>query len=318
MTILVTGACGYLGKQLIDHLVHEQEHSNIVAADIREPTSVHFPEGVTYVNMDVRTKEVEDVFSQYSIETVVHLASVVTPGKNSNAQFEYDVDVRGTERILIACVKHHVARIILTSSGAAYGYHPDNPEWINEDTPLRGHDRFAYAKHKRLVEEMLATYRSSHPDLQQVIFRIGTILGDETKNQITDLFEKRFLIGVRGSKSPFVFIWDQDVVTCIRKAITAEHSGIYNVAGDGRLTIDELGELLNKRVVRLPARMIGSALFVLKRLKLTQYGEEQVDFLRYRPVLSNERLKSEFGYTPTYSTKEVFQNYLQRQSFPGK
>ena len=52
-------------------------------------------------------------------------------------------------------------------------------------------------------------------------------------------------------------------------------------------------------------------LWVLKQLGLTQYGPEQLNFLRYRPVLSNERLKNEFGYTPQKTTREVFDLYLQ-------
>jgi superfamily I DNA/RNA helicase len=47
-------------------------------------------------------------------------------------------------------------------------------------------------------------------------------------------------------------------------------------------------------------------LAVLKKLHLTQYGPEQVDFLRYRPVLDNRRLKQEFGYVPRKTSSEVF------------
>jgi len=52
----------------------------------------------------------------------------------------------------------------------------------------------------------------------------------------------------------------------------------------------------------------------LRWLGMTRYGPEQVDFLRYRPVLSNEKLKSEFGYTPRKTTAQVFEYFLnQRQ-----
>ena len=39
---------------------------------------------------------------------------------------------------------------------------------------------------------------------------------------------------------------------------------------------------------------------------LSRYGREQVDFLRYRPVLDNPRLKEEFGYVPQPTSAEVF------------
>ncbi len=65
-------------------------------------------------------------------------------------------------------------QIIVTSSGAAYGYHADNPEWLTEDDPVRGNEAFAYSHHKRLVEEMLAVCRTQHPELRQVVLRVGT------------------------------------------------------------------------------------------------------------------------------------------------
>ena len=198
----------------------------------------------------------------------------------------------------------------MTSSGAAYGYHADNPEWLVEDDRIRGNEEFAYSHHKRLVEEMMADYREKHPELEQVIFRIGTILGKNVNNQITALFEKPIVLGIRDSESPFVFIWDQDVVACLIQSISNETTGVFNVAGDGAVRITELGQILGKKVVRLPAGIVKNGLFVLKRLNLTQYGEEQINFLRYRPVLANTRLKNEFGFTPTFTSREVFENYI--------
>ena len=37
------------------------------------------------------------------------------------------------------------------------------------------------------------------------------------------------------------------------------------------------------------------------------YGPEQVAFLQYRPVLSNESLKRDFGFVPTKTSREVFE-----------
>src|SRR5690606_29452768 len=130
-----------------------------------------------------------------------------------------------------------VRRIVVSSSGAAYGYHADNPMWLRESDPVRGNDEFAYAKHKRLVEELLAEYRELHPALEQVVFRIGTILGPTVQNQITALWDGRRILAVRGADSPFVFAWVDDVAAAMTRAATDGPVGIYNVAGDGRLTV---------------------------------------------------------------------------------
>jgi len=315
--VLVTGAAGYLGSQLLAALARTPPSGGVVAVDVRDfPAERRLP-GIDYCTADVRSPELEALFRSKRPRIVVHLASIVTPGKDSNREFEYSVDVLGTENVLKACLAAGVEKIVVTSSGAAYGYHADNPAWIGEDWPVRGNEAFAYAHHKRLVEEMLARWRSRHPELKQVVLRVGTILGATVRNQITDLFEKPNLIAIAGSDSPFVFIWDQDVAGSILHAISTDKGGIYNVAGDGALTIREIAARLGKRRVVLPAWLLSAALAVLKRLRLTQYGPEQIDFLRYRPVLDNRRLKEEFGYVPRKTSSEVFDLWRASRQAPG-
>jgi UDP-glucose 4-epimerase len=265
----------------------------------------------------VRAAGLADTLRAHAVSAIVHLASIVTPGRNSSREHEYSVDVLGTKNVLEACVEAGVAKIVVTSSGAAYGYHADNPPLIGEDQPLRGNREFAYAWHKRLVEEMLAGYRRDHPQLAQVVLRVGTILGETTRNQITDLFDKPRLISVRGSDSPFVFAWDQDVVACLVLALEPGREGVFNVAGDGALGVREIAARLDKRCVELPAWAIAGALALAKPLGLSQYGPEQVRFLRYRPVLDNRRLKQVFGYTPRLTSSETFDLYRRARSRDG-
>ncbi|MEZ5024265.1 MAG: hypothetical protein R2728_13570 [Chitinophagales bacterium] len=95
---------------------------------------------------------------------------------------------------------------------------------------------------------MLAEYRKNHPELQQMIFRVSTILGDHTKNDITNLFEKRNMLGLKGCDTPFVIIWDQDLLNILTKATLEDVAGIYNVAGDGVLTLKQQPLLLVKNM----------------------------------------------------------------------
>ena len=88
-------------------------------------------------------------------------------------------------------------------------------------------------------------------------------------------------------------------------------SGMFNVGVDGALPIDEIGAALGKPVLRLPAFVLKAALAVLHPLGLTRYGPAQVDFLRYRPVLDNARLKAVFGFTPRLSSREAFEAWAR-------
>lgn len=307
--VLVTGGGGYLGSQLVAALAADPGFPEVIALDIREvPAAGRLP-GVRYLVRDIRSPDLVEAVRLAAGGAVVHLASIVTPSQRSSRAFEYSVDVEGTRNLLDACVAAGVRRLVVTSSGAAYGYHPDNPEWINEDTPLRGNRTFAYAWHKRLVEEMLADRRERHPELGQVVLRVSTILGDTTYNQITALFRRRWIPAVRGGDSRFVFVWDQDVVGCIVHALRTGRTGIYNVAGDGAMTLGEIAKLQGARYVRLPAWLLRTALGLLRPLGLSRYGPEQVDFIRWRPVLDNARLKREFGYHPRLTSRETFDRW---------
>jgi UDP-glucose 4-epimerase len=314
--VLITGAGGYIGSLITQALssgAHDEigfRPESIIALDVREcPKLLQGLSNVTFIKNDVRSPELVDIIEKYKPDLVAHLASIVTPGKDSNREFEYSVDVLGTQNVLDACVKSGVKKVIITSSGAAYGYHADNPLWLREEHPLRGNQEFAYSYHKKLVEEMLAQYRTQHPDLKQLILRLGTVIGKTVKNQITNLFEKPVIMGIAGSDSSFTFIWDQDVVNTLIKGIATDQYGIYNLAGDGALSMREIAKILDKPYFAMPPKLLGFALSILKKAGLTQYGPEQIGFLRYRPILFNEHLKRDFPYTPKKTTKEAFMHY---------
>ncbi len=307
--VLVTGGNGFLGSSVVRGLA--DAGLTVVSADLAVP-STSVP-GVEHVVMDVTSSDAVDAaFASRGVDVVVHLASIVTPGKDSSRDLEHAVDVTGTRHVLDACLAHGVGRIVVSSSGAAYGYHPDNPDRLTEDDPVRGNEVFAYSHHKRLVEEMLAAERVAHPELEQVVLRIGTILGERVDNQITALFERPRLLKIRGSSSPFVFIWDTDVVEIMIRAVTSPVTGVFNVAGDGTLTVDEIAARLGKPVLALPESLLKVALGVGRRLGLTAYGPEQTIFLKHRPVLDNDRLKSVFGYTPSRTSAESFEAWRTR------
>jgi UDP-glucose 4-epimerase len=313
--VLITGALGYIGREVLKRLSDvREEFGEIVAMDIREPAAEQRLDGITYVTADIRDKAVARILQDHRINAVVHLAAIVNPPKKSNRQLEYEVDVDGTRNLMEGCIAAKVKQVIFTSSGAAYGYHADNAAELAEGMPLRGNEHFAYSWHKRLVEEMLHEYRQSHPDIKQLIFRVGTVLGATTNNMITRLFEKPVVIGVRGTDSPWVFIWDEDVVACIVKGLRENREGVFNLCGDGTVKQPEIAKATGRPFLPLPIGLIRGVLTITKRLGLSQYGPDQVDFIRYRPVLTNTRLKKIFGYTPQKTSREAFDYWLANRA----
>ena len=310
--VLVTGAAGYVGRLCVAALADRcDDLATVVALDWSEVSGRDRLEGVVYEQGDICDQALEDLFRDHGIDTVVHLASIVRAPQGAPKDLAYRVDVLGTQNVLRACNAVNAKRLIVTSSGAAYGYHPDNPEWLDENDPLRGNEEFEYSKNKRLVEAMLARWREEHPELRQIVFRPGTIVGEDVQSPVTDLFEKPVILGIVGSDSPFVFIWDRDLVACLLDAVFSDKVGVFNQAGDGALTSREIARILGKPYVPLPASLLKAILWAQKRLGLTENGPERVAFLQYRPVLSNRRLKEEYGYVPELTSREAFELYAR-------
>ena len=313
-TLLVTGASGFVGSQLLRSLLREDsecEFDEIVATDIRElPEDLQVREELRFHKLDIcDAAAVEELFGQTKPDQVVHLAAIVTPPPGDHRELQYRVDVEGTRNVVAGCLVAGTEQFVYTSSGAAYGYHADNRVPLKESDPVRGNEVFAYAHHKRLVEEDLAAAREDHPELNQLIFRVSTVLGPTTKNQITGLFEQSVVPGIFGADSPFCIISDDDVVGAIAYGLQTGRSGVYNLTGDGVLTLKEIAGRMGNRYVALPEPLVRVALSGLSALGASPYGPEQTLFLKHRPVLDNRKLVEEFGYRPQLTSEEAFERY---------
>lgn len=314
-TLLITGAAGFVGSYLLRKLVEDEPHDidRIIATDIRDiDADLAKSDRVDARYLDICDgKAVRELFEEVRPDVAVHLAAIVTPPPGDHREMQFNVDVRGTRHVIAGCLAAGTNQFIYTSSGAAYGYHPRNRELLVEEDPVQGNEAFAYAHHKRIVEEELAVVREEHPELQQLIFRVSTVLGPSTDNQITSLFERSIVTGLRGVDSRFCIISDEDVVGALLHGVRTQKSGIFNLTGDGVLTLEEIAARMGAKYVALPELAIRGALTGLAAAGIGPYGPEQILFLKYRPVFDNTRLKEDFGYTPQFTSEEAFERYRQ-------
>ncbi len=314
MRVLITGAAGFIGQQVLADLLVQQPSWELFAADLL-PIPSNLQQGqLQALKLDIsQPAALLKAVAQTQPQVIVHLALLETTPAGIRGEPLHEQDGHGTRALIEAAAANQVQQLIVISSAAAYGYYPENAEWIDEHDPLRGHAKFPCAKHAREVEELLVQARVAHPQLRQLILRPTTILGKRVAQQVSAPFEKSALLGIKDSDSRCGFIWDQDVVRIIRKGLECGTAGIYNLAGDGALSQREIATILRKPYLPLPSKLAQGLLRILQRLGLSQYGPEQVDFLRYRPVLANRRLKDEFGYTPRYTSREALLAFLDAQ-----
>jgi UDP-glucose 4-epimerase len=307
-TVLVTGGSGYLGSLVVTRLV--ARGVPVVGFDVRPPRQR--VDGVTHVTGDLRTADLAALFREHAVSAVVHLAAIVEPPRGMSEQDLEDIEVGGTQRVVDACVAAGVEHLTVTSSGAAYGFHPRNDgHLLTEDESTPGSPEFAYSRHKAAVERIVERARRLHPPLGILLLRPGTIIGAGTDNQITALFTGRVLMTLRETDGPFVFVWDEDVAAIVVEGVLRRRTGTYNVAGDGVMTMRDIAAVEGKRLVRLPAEAVRRGLAVASRFGIGRYGPEQVRFLLHRPVLDNARLRRDFPGLPTKTTREAYEVFRQ-------
>jgi UDP-glucose 4-epimerase len=307
MKILITGAAGDIGTRLTKILSIRSDVDLFTTALEKLPYSAN----TTHEIFDVRDDSFITWVKAVKPDVIIHLASIIQLPESMTTEDAHDIDVKATERLLQVSVKVGVKKIVLTSSGAAYGYWKDNADWLTEDMPVRGNDDYFYSSHKRQVEEIMARYRSEYPELSQVVLRPGTVLGPDFKNPITNMFDQKIISGIAGCDSPFVIIWVDDLVEYIIESAMTDIEGVFNVAGDGTLSLKNIAKRLNKFYLPIPSAFLRFALGILKPLGLSQYGPEQVKFIEFRPVLANDKIKSAFNHQPSKTTKQAFESFLK-------
>ena len=155
------------------------------------------------------------------------------------------------------------------SSGAAYGYHADNPAWLTETDPLRGNEVFAYCAPQApgRGDAGRATARAPRSSSRRCCASAPSS-GEPVDNQITALFEKPRLLGDPRQRQPLRLHLGRGRdrrSSCTRCA--RGRAGIFNVAGDGALTIHEIAAAARQAGARAarprccaPRSRVGSAL----------------------------------------------------------
>ncbi|MCP3674151.1 MAG: NAD-dependent epimerase/dehydratase family protein [Gammaproteobacteria bacterium] len=315
MKILITGAAGSLGQGLVNQLASDHL-IEVFATDIKANP---FPskDNLHYQIYDLRESKFTKWVNKIKPEQIIHLASILQISQNMSREKAYEIDVIATKKLLETAVSLDVTKITVTTSGAIYGYYPENKNIITEDRKPRGNEDYFYSAHKAEVESIMAEYRKKHPQLKQLIFRPGAILGPNFEGPVVNLFQQKFITGLIGYPGPFNFTWSEDAVDWMVEGVHSDITGEYNVAGDGILSMKQIAQKLGKFYLPLPALLIQLVLTIAKPLGLTQYGPEQVKFIKYRPVLSNKKIKECFKHQPRYTSEQVIDAFLESEKSKG-
>jgi len=307
--IAVTGASGYVGTVLIRELVEREDVDGILAIDVREP-SYDLGSKVSFVRQDV-SEPFPGLFTEHEIDTVVHLAYLLRQGRNREANRR--VNVGGTLNTIEACRRSDVGRLVYLSSTSVYGAHPDNPDALTEEMPGRPVQGFQYSEDKLASERLLNEYALETTGVGVCILRCCPIMGANADNFIADAFDKPFLVAVSGASPPMQLIHEEDMVRCMTLATMGEAEGLYNLAGMGAISWDDMAATRGRRVVSLPAWLLYPLTQLTWSMRLQSDSPAMgLDMIRYPWSASTEKIEREMGFRPQHSSSDAWKAHVER------
>jgi nucleoside-diphosphate-sugar epimerase len=120
--ILVTGALGQIGSELIFELKKKYGNDNVIASDVRADAPAKITESGPYEVIDVLDRTaIENVIKKYEIDTIFHMAALLSAVGEKNPALCWNVNMNGTLNVLELAVQYKLDRIIVPSSIAVWG-----------------------------------------------------------------------------------------------------------------------------------------------------------------------------------------------------
>lgn len=174
--ILVTGSVGQIGSELTLELRKKYGAENVIATGRKTEPSKELKESGPFYFIDVQNPEsVEEIINKHEIDTVIHMAAILSGVGEKNPMLCWDVNMGGTINILNLAVKHEMARVIIPSSIAVWG--PDCPNIAPQDTALHPTTMYGVTK---VAGEVLADYYVKKFGLDSRGLRYPGIISSET------------------------------------------------------------------------------------------------------------------------------------------
>jgi len=153
-SILVTGALGQIGRDLVEALRDKHGQDSVIASDVREVENHPFVEEGRFVRLSVLDGDAMDsVIEDEDVGTIYHLAAILSATGEQNPDLCERVNVGGTITVLEAARRHDL-RVYSPSSIAVFG--PDAPATAPQITPLN--PTTTYGKTKVTGEVMVMNY----------------------------------------------------------------------------------------------------------------------------------------------------------------
>jgi len=189
-TTLVTGGAGYIGSHTLIELINNNFEVVVIdnlANSSRE--SLRRVEQITgheipFIEADVRDQSaLDDIFTTYDIDSVIHFAGLKAVGESVAKPLEYyDNNLVSTMTLLEAMREHNVKQLVFSSSATVYGSPSELP--LRETSTVGVGLTNPYGKTKYMIEQIIQDYCAADPAFEATILRYFNPIGAHQSGQI--------------------------------------------------------------------------------------------------------------------------------------
>lgn len=181
MEILVTGGLGFIGSHTVVELINNSHTviiaDNLINSKIEVLDKLPTITGIkpTFYQIDVTDEaKVEEIFSNYKIDGVIHFAGLKAVGESVSKPLEYYYNNLVSTMVLSKiCVKYGVEKFVFSSSATVYG---DQPSPLKEDMELKKTTN-PYGETKAMSERILTDTANANPNFAVSLLRYFNPVG---------------------------------------------------------------------------------------------------------------------------------------------
>jgi UDP-glucose 4-epimerase len=320
LTVAVTGPTGEIGGSLIDALEATPEVGAVRGMARRpfDPATAGWRKA-TYQRGDILDRgHLAELFD--GADVAVHLAFAIFCDREETRR----INLEGSRNVFEAAVEAGVGRLVHASSVAAYGFHPENPQPLTEETPATGSSDFYYSAQKAELEETLDEILAGS-ELGAYVFRpcivagpratmlieqtVGAVrLGDPApllRRQVLDRIPLLRPI-LPDAGVPLQLVHHDDVAAALAAAVEGKgEPGAYNLAGDGEIRIADIAGALGWRSVRVPRPALGVGATVAGRLSFISPQLEWATALTTPVLMDTAKARRELGWVSRFDASET-------------
>ncbi len=193
------------------------------------------------------------------------------------------------------------SRVVLASSAAVYGAHPDNPLPLSETDPVRPNPECSYAFDKIWAEQKVLEGPSA------AVLRFSALAGSQMDGRAAQALRGYRLAvpAISGCSQALQFMDESDAANALWLAAVSAVDGVFNIAPPDWMDEKQLAQIAGGRVVRLPDPVVHRAAEIGFRLGLLPFGSDRSCFLSGPIALDSDRARAHLGFVCRMSSAEV-------------